>query len=386
MLRADSVPDRLSAPHGSKKRTASDNFEVIASSNKHLKDSSHNTKTLPSTLSSATAAILSKQFPVNTEAAAVTPRKSALTSRAPPAVGLNQAPPDPMGAERGTAQSSAAKCVASPSSTHISMSTADTKPKPKVQKSEVPGLAQCLDRGGGISKGSVRSFIALMGKSLDPASQAKFVSALRLTERHPKRLTRFVNHGGVGRLILWMEAALTSRQPTTDQLLDGTFKVLRLLPLRLLEKGFARSLLELTGRVRARLKKASLVAQNVNQQKEDTPRSVPSTKAAVQPQTPPRMIEIQPNVLPVMQKSSHALCSALKKPSNSLRPTNNVYVTSYRFFDAGESAITATLQRSNSMQRANGAAPPSTSESISDWHRWSAQSTHWPAETQTCSQ
>lgn len=391
MLRVDNVPDRLFAPPCSKKRIAPDNFEEIASSNKHLKDGNHHTKTSPSTLSSTTATILSKQASVTTKASAVTPRKSALTSRAPPTVGPKPTSAAAAGTEKGTAQSSAAEFVASPSATHTPMLTVDTKQKPKVQKSEVPGLAQCLDRGGGISKGSVRSFIALMGKLLDPANQAKFVSALRLTERHPKRLTRFVNHGGVGRLILWMEAALTSREPTTDQLLDGTFKVLRLLPLRLLEKGLARSLLELTGRVRARLKKASQVAHNTYQntgsiQKEDRPRSVLSTKAAVQPRTPPRKTEVHPEVILEVQKSSHALRSALKKPSNSLRPTDNVHVTSYRFFNTGESAINATLQHSNSTERANEVTPHSTSESTSDWHRWSAQSTHWPAQVQTYNQ
>eukprot|EP00930_Biecheleria_cincta_P033231 TRINITY_DN23008_c0_g1_i1.p1 TRINITY_DN23008_c0_g1~~TRINITY_DN23008_c0_g1_i1.p1 ORF type:complete len:1349 (+),score=232.89 TRINITY_DN23008_c0_g1_i1:38-4048(+) len=135
-------------------------------------------------------------------------------------------------------------------------------------KTRIPGLETCLERGSGIGKRCVRRFVSLMSPDLAILDQTLLVNHLRLTERHQNRLKRFVEQGGVARLVVWMEAALMQSGLASDLFLDCTFKALRLLPLRGMAKGAAQDLLEVIGRVRSRMSKAKLVQQPVQTSKD----------------------------------------------------------------------------------------------------------------------
>lgn len=130
-------------------------------------------------------------------------------------------------------------------------------------KTRIPGLEACLERGSGIGKRCVRQFVSLMRPNLTILDQTLLVNHLRLTEGHEGRLKRFVEQGGVARLLVWIEAALMLSGSASDLFLDCTFKALRLLPLRGMEKGAAKNLLEVIDRVRSRMSKAKLTQQPV---------------------------------------------------------------------------------------------------------------------------
>eukprot|EP00931_Biecheleriopsis_adriatica_P087830 TRINITY_DN62246_c0_g1_i1.p1 TRINITY_DN62246_c0_g1~~TRINITY_DN62246_c0_g1_i1.p1 ORF type:complete len:1327 (-),score=242.11 TRINITY_DN62246_c0_g1_i1:92-4072(-) len=118
------------------------------------------------------------------------------------------------------------------------------------------GLRGCLERSGGIAKKGVRKIIALMGPSADLKRQLQIVTAVRLTEGNERRLARFVKYGGVTRIVVWMETALLQSGMQQDLFLESAFKAMRVLNLRLMEKGAARSLLEVVAKVRNRMKLA----------------------------------------------------------------------------------------------------------------------------------
>ncbi|CAJ1386964.1 unnamed protein product, partial [Effrenium voratum] len=157
--------------------------------------------------------------------------------------------------------------------------------EPKKDREKKPLWRQCLDRSGGIGKGQVRGFVQLMRSDLDLATKNGFMEALRLTIS-PKRLLRFVKHGGVTRVVLWLERALgESSSPELETFLENSLKSLRMLNLRAMDQSSAQSLVELIQRLRQRLQVGRKGADSAA--KAAVP-AAPRTPPQAAPRTPPK--------------------------------------------------------------------------------------------------
>ncbi|CAJ1337097.1 unnamed protein product [Effrenium voratum] len=155
----------------------------------------------------------------------------------------------------------------------------------QLDREKKPLWRQCLDRSGGIGKGQVRGFVQLMRSDLDLATKNGFMEALRLTIS-PKRLLRFVKHGGVTRVVLWLERALgESSSPELETFLENSLKSLRMLNLRAMDQSSAQSLVELIQRLRQRLQVGRKGADSAA--KAAVP-AAPRTPPQAAPRTPPK--------------------------------------------------------------------------------------------------
>ncbi|CAE8662513.1 unnamed protein product [Polarella glacialis] len=141
----------------------------------------------------------------------------------------------------------------------------------EVEQPRIPGLDACLHQSGGILTEHMENFIKLMGQPMSLVAQTRFVTALRCSDGHAKRLHRFVKKGGVNHLVIWMEAALLQEEAAADLLLRSAMKALELLPLKEMKKSTARSLLEVASQYRkragAKVKEAANLASEGRQPK-----------------------------------------------------------------------------------------------------------------------
>eukprot|EP00927_Polykrikos_kofoidii_P023716 TRINITY_DN21752_c0_g2_i1.p1 TRINITY_DN21752_c0_g2~~TRINITY_DN21752_c0_g2_i1.p1 ORF type:complete len:2623 (-),score=512.65 TRINITY_DN21752_c0_g2_i1:197-7696(-) len=123
-------------------------------------------------------------------------------------------------------------------------------------------LSACLDERGALRKGTMHIIVNNMALLHDASARVPVLIAIKRTSQTPEMMREFVELGGVGRMLTWMETAIVKPVGAETLLLEA-FKVLRLLPLRALPKLSRQRLVEVTRQLRSRIKAAGLKAKDL---------------------------------------------------------------------------------------------------------------------------